>query len=38
MDGFQFGLREVKGSGAETTVLNNETKTWESLDSLAKLP
>ncbi|ALV42157.1 hypothetical protein AU252_14195 [Pseudarthrobacter sulfonivorans] len=36
--GYQFGLREVKGSGAETTVLNNETKTWESLDSLVKLP
>ncbi|MDQ0680554.1 hypothetical protein QFZ30_003936 [Arthrobacter pascens] len=38
MDGFQFGLREVKGSGAETTVLNNETKEWESLGSVVKLP
>ncbi|WP_248758644.1 hypothetical protein [Pseudarthrobacter sp. SSS035] len=38
MDGFQFGLREAKGSGVETTVLNNETNTWERLDSLVKLP
>lgn len=38
IDGYQFGLREAKGSGAETTVLNNETKTWESLGSLVKLP
>jgi len=37
MDGFQFGLREVKGSGAATTVLNNETKEWESLGSIVKL-
>lgn len=38
MDGFQFGLREAKGSGVETTVLNNVTNTWERLDSLVKLP
>lgn len=38
IDGFQYGLREAKGSGAETTVLNNETKTWESLGSIVRLP
>ncbi|UKA63034.1 hypothetical protein [Arthrobacter sp. FW306-04-A] len=38
MDGFQFGLREAKGSGPSTTVLNNETKEWESLGSIVKLP
>jgi hypothetical protein len=37
IDGVQFGLREAKGSGAETTVLNNETKEWESLGSVVKL-
>ncbi|UVJ40375.1 hypothetical protein [Arthrobacter sp. CJ23] len=38
IDGMQFGLREVKGSGADTIVLNNVTKTWESLGSLVRLP
>ncbi|MDQ4503165.1 hypothetical protein [Sinomonas sp. ASV322] len=38
ISGYQYGLREAKGSGAETTVLNNETKIWESLSSLVKLP
>lgn len=38
MDGFQFGLREAKGSGAETTVLNNVTKEWESIGSVVRLP
>ena len=36
--GYQYGLREAKGSGAATTVLNNETHTWESLGSFVKLP
>jgi len=34
IQGFQYGFREVRGSGAETTVLNNETKEWESLGSI----
>ncbi|MET3175967.1 UNVERIFIED_ORG: hypothetical protein ABIB52_003840 [Arthrobacter sp. UYCu721] len=38
IQGFQFGFREAKGSGAETTVLNNETKAWESLGSVVRLP
>lgn len=37
IDGFQFGLREVKGAGPDTAVLNNETKTWESLGTIVKL-
>ncbi len=36
--GYQHGLREVKGVGTEATVLNNDTKTWERLDSFVKLP
>ncbi|WP_224094835.1 hypothetical protein [Arthrobacter sp. StoSoilB13] len=36
--GYQYGLREAKGSGAATTVLNNQTHTWESLGSFVKLP
>ena len=38
IDGFQFGLREVRGVGAESTVLNNETNEWENLGSIVKLP
>ncbi|WP_457946581.1 hypothetical protein ACTAQI_13670 [Pseudarthrobacter sp. alpha12b] len=38
IQGFQHGFREVKGSGAATTILNNETKTWESLGSFVRLP
>ncbi|MDQ4503167.1 hypothetical protein [Sinomonas sp. ASV322] len=38
ISGFQYGLREAKGTGAVTTVLNNENKTWESLGSFVKLP
>ena len=34
--GYQFGLREAKGSGAELTVLNNATKQWESLSNIVK--
>ena len=36
--GYQYGLREAKGDGAETTVLNNETQAWESLGSFVTLP
>ena len=36
--GYQYGLREAKGSGNATTVLNNEMHTWESLGSFVKLP
>lgn len=36
--GFQYGLREVKGTGAEATVLNNETHTWESIGSIVRIP
>ncbi|YCK83931.1 hypothetical protein M1D89_12240 [Arthrobacter sp. D3-18] len=36
--GYQHGLREVKGLGTEATVLNNDTQTWERLDSFVKLP
>ncbi|MDR6438805.1 hypothetical protein J2790_003972 [Paenarthrobacter nicotinovorans] len=38
VQGYQYGLREVKGTGAETTLLNNETHEWESLGSFVKLP
>jgi hypothetical protein len=34
IQGFQYGFREVRGSGTETTVLNNDTKEWESLWSI----
>jgi hypothetical protein len=34
IQGFHYGFREVQGSGTETTVLNNDTKTWESLESI----
>lgn len=37
IDGFQFGLREVKGSGDDTAVLNIETRKWESLSGIVKL-
>ncbi|MFZ2544354.1 MAG: hypothetical protein WAW80_00015 [Candidatus Saccharimonadales bacterium] len=37
IDGFQYGLREAKGSGTEITVLNNNTKEWEALSSIVKL-
>jgi hypothetical protein len=35
--GYQLGLREARGSGANITVLNNDTKKWESLDRVVKL-
>ncbi|MCD4850243.1 hypothetical protein LN996_05425 [Arthrobacter sp. AK01] len=38
VQGYQYGLREVRGNGAQTTVLNNETHEWERLDSFVKLP
>lgn len=38
IDLLQFGLREVKGSGAGTLVLNNVTKEWENLGSIVRLP
>jgi len=34
--GYQLGLREAKVSGAEVTVLNNETKQWENIGSVVK--
>ncbi len=34
--GYQLGLREAKGSGADITVLNNNTKQWDKLDSVIK--
>lgn len=37
MQGMQYGLREVQGSGAQATVLNNETGEWESLSSVVRL-
>jgi len=36
IDGVQFGLREVKGSGDAVMVLNNETKGWENVSSVIK--
>ena len=36
IDGMQFGLREVKWAGDVVTVLNNETREWESVDSAVK--
>ncbi|OFI36772.1 hypothetical protein BIU82_11905 [Arthrobacter sp. SW1] len=36
--GLQFGLREVKGSGDGTLVLNNVTEEWESLGRVVRLP
>lgn len=36
IDGYQYGLREAKGSGSDVTVLNNDTKKWESLDGVVK--
>ncbi|WP_026539944.1 hypothetical protein [Paenarthrobacter nicotinovorans] len=38
VQGYQYGLREVKGTGAETTILNNETHEWERFDSFPRLP
>lgn len=37
MNGMQYGLRELKGSGHEATALNNETKEWESISSFVRL-
>jgi hypothetical protein len=37
-EGFKLGLREVKGTGASATLLNNDTKQWESISTLVKLP
>ncbi|WP_426225303.1 hypothetical protein [Pseudarthrobacter sp. DSP2-3-2b1] len=37
IQGFQYGFREARGSGAGTTVLNNETNEWESLESIVPL-
>ena len=34
--GAQFGLREVKGTGNNVTVLNNETKQWENVSNVVK--
>ncbi|MDQ0732428.1 hypothetical protein [Arthrobacter sp. B1I2] len=34
IQGFQYGFREVRGSGTGTTVLNNVTKEWEGLGSI----
>jgi hypothetical protein len=34
--GYQLGLREAKGSGADVEALNNDTKRWESIDSVVK--
>lgn len=36
--GFQYGLREMKGTGTNATVLNNETQEWDVLGSVVKLP
>ncbi|NYD77591.1 hypothetical protein [Arthrobacter cupressi] len=38
IDGLQFGLREVRGTGAGTMALNNETKKWENLGKVVRLP
>ncbi|MFJ5956956.1 hypothetical protein ACIQC5_13480 [Paenarthrobacter sp. NPDC092416] len=38
INGYQYGLREVRSTGAEATVLNNATQAWESLGSFVKLP
>ncbi|WP_144662920.1 hypothetical protein [Paenarthrobacter nicotinovorans] len=37
IQGFQYGFREVRGSGPGATVLNNETNEWESLESMVPL-
>lgn len=34
--GAQFGLREAKGIGDAVTVLNNDTKEWEGVNSVVK--
>lgn len=34
--GYQLGLRETRGSGADITVLNNNTKQWDKVDSVIK--
>ena len=34
--GAQFGLREAKGTGDAVTVLNNDTKEWEGVNSVVK--
>lgn len=36
--GYQYGLREIRGSGPESTILNNETGAWESLSTMVKTP
>lgn len=36
MNGMQWGLRETKGSGADTMILNNKTKQWDSVSSIVK--
>ena len=36
IDGGEYGLREIKGSGKEKTVLNNKTKQWDNLSSIVK--
>lgn len=37
IDGAQHGLREVKGSGNEATVFNNDTKQWDNINKIVKL-
>ncbi|MFJ4171208.1 hypothetical protein ACIPY3_17025 [Paenarthrobacter sp. NPDC089714] len=36
--GYQYGLREVQGSGPESMILNNETGAWESISTMVKAP
>ena len=37
LNGMQYGLREVRGSGDNITVLNNDTKKWDKLGDVVKL-
>ena len=34
--GAQFGFREAKGTGDAVTVLNNDTKEWEGINSVVE--
>lgn len=36
--GYQFGLREIRGTGSDSTILNNETHAWEGLSTMVEVP
>lgn len=37
INGVQYGLRKVQGTGSDMKVYNNDTKEWESLSNVVKL-